>query len=326
LIKKYYDELTIMKGIGIILVILGHSFSFSGFNIIENNRLNTYIFKTIYSFHMPLFFMIAGFLTNNKHNLTKKFYLVKIRRLLIPYIFINIVDIIPRHLFNELVNNKSNSFERVIFYSGVTTWFIYTLFILFTIFPIIEKYLIKKDQYYLFGIALLVIKSSGITDGIEIFTINKLIDMGFYFYIGYIIKPYYEQIRFSKIMKLIIFGLFIFFSYRLMKYPLINNFVPFLGIISMWLYSQKIIMEKNYKYYFLEFCGINSLSFYLLEVFCGTIYRVILVKIIPIEYNFILFSSFFILKLVTLYIGIKYIICKNKYFSFLLGAKYEGEE
>lgn len=325
--KKYYEELTILKGIGIILVILGHSFSFSGFDIIENTKLNTYIFRTIYSFHMPMFFMIAGFLTNNnKEHLIKDFYLSKIKRLLIPYIFINIVDAIPRHLFSELVNNKSNSIERIIFYSGAATWFIYTLFILFLIFPVIEKYIIKKDKYYLFGIFLLGIKISGVTDSIDIFTINRLVNMSFYFYIGYIIKPYYERIKISKIMRYIILGIFLFGAYRLTKYSLLNNFIPFLGIIVMWLYSKNILIKKNWLYSFLKFCGINSLTFYLLEVFCGTVYRVILVKIIPLEYNFLLFGSFFILKLITLYIGIKYIICKNKYFSFLLGASYEKKE
>lgn len=325
--KKYYEELTILKGIGIILVILGHSFSFSGFDIIENTKLNTYIFRTIYSFHMPMFFMIAGFLiNNNKEHLIKDFYLSKIKRLLIPYIFINIVDAIPRHLFSELVNNKSNSIERIIFYSGAATWFIYTLFILFLIFPVIEKYIIKKDKYYLFGIFLLGIKISGVTDSIDIFTINRLVNMSFYFYIGYIIKPYYERIKISKIMRYIILGIFLFEAYRLTKYSLLNNFIPFLGIIVMWLYSKNILIKKNWLYSFLKFCGINSLTFYLLEVFCGTVYRVILVKIIPLEYNFLLFGSFFILKLITLYIGIKYIICKNKYFSFLLGASYERKE
>ena len=180
--KKYYEELTILKGIAIILVVLGHSFSFTGFNILDNNILNRYIHDSIYSFHMPLFFMIAGFLTNNyKDNLNKKFYVSKIKRLLIPYIFINIVDAIPRHLFNGLVNNKSNSIGRIIFYSGAATWFVYTLFLLFLIFPIIEKYIIKKDKCYLFGLGLFLLNIFEIGSNIKIFTIDRLVYMSFYF-------------------------------------------------------------------------------------------------------------------------------------------------
>lgn len=58
-IKKYYNELTLLKGIGICLVILGHSFSFTGFDLLKDNKLNDYVFKTIYSFHMPLFFIVV---------------------------------------------------------------------------------------------------------------------------------------------------------------------------------------------------------------------------------------------------------------------------
>lgn len=326
--KKYYEELTILKGIAIILVVLGHSFSFTGFNILDNNILNRYIHDSIYSFHMPLFFMIAGFFTNNhEDNLNKKFYVSKIKRLLIPYIFINIVDAIPRHLFNDLVNNKSNSIERIIFYSGAATWFVYTLFIVFLIFPVIEKYIIKKDKYYLVGITLLFLNLFEIGTTVKIFTIDRLVYMSFYFYIGYLLKVHYEKIsdlvKEYNIIYIIVIILSILCGNFYNKFLLTKIFFPFLGITSFWYISLKIKNTKSSLYKFLTFCGENSLSFYLLEVFCGTIYRVVLIKIIPIEYNFLLVSSFFSLKLISLVLGIKYIICKNKYFSFLLGAKYK---
>lgn len=47
--KNYID---IAKGIGIILVILGHS------------GVNSEIKDFIYGFHMPLFFVISGYLYN----------------------------------------------------------------------------------------------------------------------------------------------------------------------------------------------------------------------------------------------------------------------
>lgn len=57
--KKRYDELDLMKGIGIILVYLGHSFNLKG---LENNFIFSYLYNTISSFHMPLFFLISGFI------------------------------------------------------------------------------------------------------------------------------------------------------------------------------------------------------------------------------------------------------------------------
>ena len=156
--KQHYLELDYLKGIGIVLVILGHSFSFTGFDLINKEKyfIYYYIFNFIYSFHMPLFFIVAGFLSNQEYKI-KSFYISKIKRLLIPYIFINIVDYIPRHLFSSFVNNSSNSLVRVIFYSGVATWFVYTLFVMFLLFPMLDKYIFKKDKYYIFLYFLLII-------------------------------------------------------------------------------------------------------------------------------------------------------------------------
>lgn len=75
---------------------------------------------------------------------------------------------------------------------------------------------------------------------------------------------------------------------------------------------------KNIK--FLEFCGKNSLTFYLLEPFFATIYRVGLVKIIDLKYHYAIVILFFTLKLVSICISI-IIINKIKILSFLFGNK-----
>ena len=52
--KRRLDWADVAKGIGIILVIAGHS-------IRDGGALFEIIFKLIYAFHMPLFFSISGF-------------------------------------------------------------------------------------------------------------------------------------------------------------------------------------------------------------------------------------------------------------------------
>ncbi|MHA5065625.1 acyltransferase family protein [Cetobacterium somerae] len=324
--KKYYREFTMLKGIGILLVLLGHSFSFTGFDLMENNKINLYIFKTIYSFHMPLFFLIAGFFANNyKNNLNKKFYLTKIKRLLIPYVFINIIDAIPRYFFPNLVNNKSNSIERIIFYSGAASWFVYSLFLLFLLFPIIETYIIKKDKYYFLGIVLFVLNLSGVANKITLFTLNQLVYMSFYFYMGYILKENYEKKWdiFYKRWSVLIVVIFFMIGYKYDGITLTKILYPFLGIITTFLIAIKLKESEKKIIEFICFCGENSLALYLLEPFYATIYRVILVKVIPIEYNFLLVGTFFFLKLVSLYVVVKYIVNKNFILSSLVGSKYD---
>lgn len=54
--RLYY--LDALKGILIILVILGHSIQYK-----MMDYQHDVLFRVIYSFHMPLFFLISGFLT-----------------------------------------------------------------------------------------------------------------------------------------------------------------------------------------------------------------------------------------------------------------------
>ena len=53
--KKRMDYIDIAKGIGIILVILGH------------RNISTDIKQFIYTFYMPLFFMLSGYLFKFKN-------------------------------------------------------------------------------------------------------------------------------------------------------------------------------------------------------------------------------------------------------------------
>lgn len=58
--EDYENWLTIAKGYGIILVVLGHAIS--GAWAYENNLIWSNIYSLIALFHMPLFFIISGYL------------------------------------------------------------------------------------------------------------------------------------------------------------------------------------------------------------------------------------------------------------------------
>ena len=59
--RKYFDEITIARGIGILLVVLGHALKQTG----VTNTVVDVLIEVIYSFHMPLFFVLTGFVSVN---------------------------------------------------------------------------------------------------------------------------------------------------------------------------------------------------------------------------------------------------------------------
>ena len=324
--KERYDELDLMKGIGILLVYLGHSFNLKG---IDENIIYSYLWNTIYSFHMPLFFLISGFLMNNGKDIQlKKYYTHKIKRILIPYFFINLIDFFPRKLFPNLVNSKFD-IMRVFFYGTKITWFIYTLFMIFMIFPFLEKYILKKDRYYLFGIILILVNYFKVFSKVEIFSINVVVGYLLYFYIGYIIRPIYKNKVvngvWNKNIIFLMFGvIFLVFSYKSFYLNYFNSIIFALMGILLTLNISLRIKEKSFIYNTLKFIGVNSLTFYLIEGFITVFYRVVLIKIIPIEQGEIFVSIFFVLRILTAFIAIK-IITKNSILSFLVGAEKENK-
>ena len=328
MIKNRYYEFDLLKGIGIILVYLGHAFHLP--NLYISGGIYYYIQSTIYSFHMPLFFFVSGFFSNSLGRKIdyKRFYKNKFERLFIPYLFINLLDYIPRKIFPNLVNSEFGGFRDLLFYGTKISWFVYTLFILFLIFPLLKEVILKREKYFIFGLFLLFINIKGYGNNIEIFSINKVISYGIFFYFGYKLREYYNSNFINKIMNskffIVLLGIiFIGFSYKKFYISVINTiFFGILGTIFVLIIIKKI--NRNYKNFkIIEFIGKNSLTFYLIEGFIAVVYRTILIRIIPIDEKAILLGSFFFLKIITGYIIIKYIIVKSSILCFLLGARKE---
>lgn len=79
------------KVLGMYLVILGHTMLTPPI---------PYIKGIIYAFHMPLFFFISGFLHKSNIN-SKRFFLNCVKQLLIPFLFFNFLELIPKLFMNN---------------------------------------------------------------------------------------------------------------------------------------------------------------------------------------------------------------------------------
>ena len=95
--SKRNSDLDILKGIGIVLVILGHQ--------------NLPIGHFIYSFHMPLFFLISGYLYYKKE--IKESLVKDFRRLIIPY-FIGCVFVVSQDVFFAFLKHDLSYIKKSI--------------------------------------------------------------------------------------------------------------------------------------------------------------------------------------------------------------------
>jgi len=126
---KYLD---VAKGIGILLVIIGHCIPDASTPSGISEPIFAAMFKVIYSFHMPLFFFISGFLTrpmNNRRELLKK----RAQRLLVPYFFVGLTYLPFKMLLSNFANAPYDLGNLWKIFFGVNPdgelWFLYAMFL-----------------------------------------------------------------------------------------------------------------------------------------------------------------------------------------------------
>lgn len=142
-------NICILQVIGPILVILGHSLN--GFNVPPDNLWWILSKRWIYIFHMPLFFMISGFLIARKGWLRqityRSFMHKKAVRLLLPYLVWNLVFILPKFLLQPLLTDSVtlNVWELIKMFLCPReniwghTWYLVAAFLTYAAVPFFER-------------------------------------------------------------------------------------------------------------------------------------------------------------------------------------------
>jgi polysaccharide biosynthesis protein PslL len=154
---KRIEYMDIARGIGILLVVLGHN---------DFEALSVYIHQVIYSFHIPLFFFLSGYFVNTSNSFFD-FFKKRFNGLLKPYFFT---------LF--LIYFVSVSFEKMGFTMAITRivkalygtghyidwvqlWFLPELFVV-SLYAFIFITLVSKlhNRWITWGILLLTLVAS----------------------------------------------------------------------------------------------------------------------------------------------------------------------
>lgn len=287
--KERIEWIDIAKGIGIILVVIGHMFrGFTSAGMYKQyDGILKYIDYTIYSFHMPLFFIISGFLYKRKFKIDTykcyfKFIRSKIYSLMIPYFIFSWIQILIKLIMANSVNYKVNisDFFGIIINPIEQFWFLYSLTIIFIIMSFLDFKI--SNEIIKFGIVLiigLVVSASYVDLGI---VGNALYNM-IYFYIGrYLIKMMNK--REPNNFKLVT-GIFMMYSlmniYFYHKYD--NVIIKIImavsaSVVLIYFCSRESII-KNKVVKIMKTCGKYSMTIYLLHTIFGSGIRIILVKI-----------------------------------------------
>lgn len=321
-----------VKAIGIIFVILGHHRHF--------------LYDYIYTFHMPLFFFISGFLFNkDKYEKAFTYIKQKARTLLVPYfVFSTVLFIlwifIAKFLDPSILQEYSIKKNFIgIFYSqgqleymkwGVELWFLTCLFLTSILYYFLAKLSKLYLSFSLIGLAIIgfvLLKYSPIR-------LPWSLDAAFiaimFFGIGNIFKKHLQSFKTSKTNFAL---LFIFLALNIIFFllndpghiDLYQGFylnIPyfyisaFSGILFYFLLCKYIPDNK-----IMNFLGVNSLIIYAFHMRALTVVNLIVYKILKLqlaENSFIVACVFTFLQIIIL-IPVIFII--NRYFPFFIGKR-----
>ncbi|WP_281699482.1 acyltransferase family protein [Cetobacterium somerae] len=266
------QSINFMKGLLIILVILGH--------LIPGNLKETLSRYFIYSFHMPLFIGISGYLFNfdklflNKNNFLKSFF----KRIIIPYIianifyciFINLPYLINLNIYKFIFNFIKNSI-----YSYYHLWYIQG----FISYALILYFLLKKNFNFKLLVSISFIISFTVyyfyfhfhssNPFLRIFLNNFRLYNLIFFTCGFIIKKYNYFLRNNCFNFLVFVSLFLMNSIATfyLKNEFITMFLFYISNLYSILYILTIcITLPTLDVNLINDIGKNSLYIYLYHI------------------------------------------------------------
>ena len=301
-------QIDIIKAVGIILVVMGHSyFPYTHF---------------LYLFHLAIFFIATGYFFKEDYikdfQSLKKFIINKIKRLYLPYVIGNIICIVMNNFFINLniynnINHKYFSIKeiiinigKVLLFKGNTemlgaTWFLSILFIITISYATIEYLLNKninikkyKNKIQLVIAIVLLLVGCYLSDikfiNLSIFTCYIL------FYIGVNFKKY-EKDR-KHIIRIIIILLSFVFLIILNKYGTIelskNEYTNPIYFIIVSLLGWYLVYESSYYLSkiksinnVLQYIGKNTMPILIFHFIAFKMINFIIVILLRQDYNLI---------------------------------------
>lgn len=208
--KDYLMFIAYAQIIGIILVVLGHSFhEFPD----GKHGATLLIYRMCYNFHMPLFMFLSGFLLiyttfgNNNYPSPTKFIKKKVLRLLIPYFVLTLVTYTPRALISDLADDSMDFSLKGALEAFFLTdhlpipyfWFLQSSFLLlvliYTIIYISRLRNFRPSLVYCLLFCTFLFTPFISMPSVEVFGINSMMRLGIYFILGVIYCEYYDRIN-----------------------------------------------------------------------------------------------------------------------------------
>ncbi|MBR6722834.1 acyltransferase [bacterium] len=272
--RLFYIE--ILQAFGILCVFLGHALRIyhdGGWYFHKTQTILAFdiIDKFIYSFHMPLFMFLSGFLfylNKDKIQNAWEYVLKRVKRLLLPFYLAGFLYVLPMICFiNPL--DKSIGFYYTSFLTLDYTWHLWFLIDLFiiTLFFVLYYFKFNKINKYVLLVVLIgfnLLATIGPSS-----CLARIPKFAIFFYLGCLFvehKDFIEKTlaRYIWVILSIFAGaeILLYFAY---KNVLIDLSGAVLAILSFYLLALKLSQKTNGQNKVVSFLSVNLLSLYIIH-------------------------------------------------------------
>lgn len=252
---KRNHNIDALKGFTILLVLLGHSIQ-----IHDANFDNNLIFRIIYSFHMPMFMFLSGFILLTQLGYTFPGYFKKNAvRLVLPFLVWYLISYFIHGFYKNI--NPAFYFFGLMKSPDRGLWFLWILFLNSTLLFGVLRFVRYKDwhrweNYFVIGAILLSRTAS--TDFLGLAEVKQYFS---YYAAGFFVCKYLDVLKAKR--KIIFAAAIVSFPILVLSWKR-NEFPTFYPAMVQWLNGQKIarLIVSIYKYA-ISFAGIAFSSFIL---------------------------------------------------------------
>lgn len=273
-----FKEIDLLKGMGIVLMIMGHQY------------FGLYFDKWIHAFHMPMFFIISGFLYRKPDNV-KSAIQKKVKTLIVPYIFFAIVHLIIICIKDIYLKNISTKLPFYLYHilfmntEGIpicgAIWFLTAIFFTYMMFVSLD--FLCHDSYL------------------------KVLQIATLTLLGFILSMKNIRLPLSFDISLVCISLF-FAGYILRKLYIkaqINQNLIWIGLLGVF-FSTLLIFINGYINLRLAYYG-NPILF-LISAICMTISLYFICKFIVRKNSIIIRELIFVGKNSIVYMGFNQLV------------------
>ena len=287
----------VLKSFACLCVVIGHVIRGMRKEPIEVSVVLSVLADFVYYFHVPCFFFASGYLYANKQLKSleeyRKFICKKLIALGIPYFACSVFYIMMGSIVSSDIsfNSLPGLVGELLMAPVAQYWYLYALFEMFVIVPVIEYMFRKTDKGWI--LFLLIVAALGVR--VDTLWIKYLVLYTCYFYLGAyfnqknIIKKYhvYEMdsrklLLFSGLLSVGLYGVYKYVLAELIIHKSVNN--VFQGTVKLLLVGCMVMMAiaithtDNAINRFLNRLAPYSLYIYLFHTWFTGLTRVLLCK------------------------------------------------